>query len=222
MVQIDTIYNMDCLVGMKEIESDSIDFCLSDPPYNIGKQYDVYKDKKSDKEHWKWIEDVYSEIYRVLKPNSHLTFTCAQLQIWPYKAILQRLGFTFRHIGIWSNPGRKAGSYPGQWPYSWEAIMDFTKGNFRKLNNGNSVGFMDVWIEKPPVDTKHPTRRPIGCWMDLIKLMSDESEVVLDPFNGSGTTSLACKQLNRRYIAYEISEAYCDEARKRTANGIAV
>lgn len=215
MLEVNKIYNMDCVNGMKLLNDESIDLVLTDPPYNIGLKYDKYNDNMSEKQFWQWMQDVFKEIYRVLKPKSHLTFTCAQKQIWVYKPMLESTGFVFRHLGIWHNPGRKAGSYPGQWPYSWEAILDFTKGEFRKLNNNNCVGFMDVWVEKPPNDTKHPARRPLNCWMDLIKLLSNENDIVLDPFMGSGTTAICCKKTNRQFIGFEISEDYCLEANQR-------
>jgi len=61
----------------------------------------------------------------------------------------------------------------------------------------------------------HPTVKPIALMEYLIKLVSVNKAVVLDPFIGSGTTAIACKQLNRNYIGFEISKEYCDIANKR-------
>lgn len=215
MLELNKIYNMDCMEGMKLLDNESIDFVLTDPPYNIGLRYNDYDDNMNEEQFWTWIQSVFEETYRLLKPKSHITFTCAQKQIWVYKPLMENIGFTFRHLSVWHNPGRKAGSYPGQWPYSWEAILDFTKGGFRKLNNSNCVGFMDVWIEKPPGDSSHPARRPLNCWMDLVKLLSAENDIVLDPFIGSGSTAICCRKANRQFIGFEISEDYCLEANQR-------
>jgi DNA modification methylase len=206
---------MDCLIGLKDVDTESIDLVLTDPPYNIDLKYDEYKDKKPDDVFWDFIKNTYSELFRVLKYKHHLTFTCAQKQIWIYRPMLEDIGFVFRHVGVWHNPKRKAGSYPGQWTYSWEAIMDFTKGGFKKLNNSNSVGFMDIWIEEEPNDTKHPAKRPINCWTDLLNLLSDDNDIVLDPFMGSGTTALVAQRNNRRWIGFELSENYVKEAYQR-------
>jgi DNA modification methylase len=216
MLEANKIYNLDCIEGMSMLESESIDGCVTDPPFNIGLKYDNHMDSMKEHDFWIWIEAVFREIYRVLKPKAHLTFTCAQIQIWKYKPLLENMGFVFRHLGVWHNPQRKAGSWPGQWPYSWEPIMDFTKGKFKKLNNRNCVGFMDVWIEKTPPKIDHPARRPVRCWDDIVKLVSNHGDLVLDPFCGSGTTPHSCIKLKRNFMCFEISEKYCNDATLRT------
>jgi len=138
-------------------------------PHNIGLSYQGYNDHLPEKDFWIFIEKVFRQLYRVLKDKHHLVFTCAQKHIWIYRPMLENIGFTFRHLAIWHNPKRKAGSYPGQWPFSYEPIMDFTKGGFKKLNNKNCVGFMDIWIEEPP-KADHPAARPLKCWINLVKL----------------------------------------------------
>ena len=209
------LLNGDCLEVMNELPREEISLVLTDPPYNIGKDYGSYKDNRRDGDFYKWIESIFVLLKDLLKNRCHLVFTCAQKQIWFYKPMLENHGFAFRHLAIWHNPKRKAGSYPGQWSYSYEPIMDFTKGKFRKLNNKNSIGFTDVWIEEPPRHVKHPTKRPIRCWEDLVKLLSNENDLVLDPFLGSGTTAMVCEKLNRRWVGVEIEEKYCEIAQER-------
>jgi len=210
-------WQIDCLVGLPWLPDESVDFCLTDPPFNIKLNYNEYEDNLPPKLFWQWIEKVFSEIYRVLKPKAHLTFTSAQKQIFKYVELLESMGFTHRHVGVWHNPGRKAGSWPGMWPYSWEPVLDFTKGKYRKLNNGNSVGYMDVWVERPPTKWKHPATRPVAMWKELVELCSDEGEIVLDPFHGSGTTGEMCIKTYRNFVAFEIDSCYrkmCEERAK--------
>lgn len=69
------------------------------------------------------------------------------------------------------------------------------------------IGFFDA--------TLHPTQKPINLMKYLIKKCSDEGNIILDPFMGSGTTAVACKQLNRNFIGFEISPEYCKIAEKR-------
>ena len=61
----------------------------------------------------------------------------------------------------------------------------------------------------------HPTQKPVKLFRDIIRDFSEEGDLILDPFMGSGTTAIACKQLNRNFIGFEISKEYCDIARKR-------
>ena len=219
MSWINQVVNMDCLEGLNQLPDHCIDLVLTDPPYNIDLAYHEYKDTMSEEDFWKFIENVYRQLYRVLKTDCHLTFTCSQKQIWIYKPMLEEIGFTFRHVGVWHNPKRKAGSYPGQWPYAWEPIMDFTKGDkFRKLFNGNSVGGTDVWVEEDPKGIVHPAARPVNCWKDLVGLLSQKGELVLDPFMGSGTTAFVCKELGRKYVGFEIDIAYCKMIEIRLQN----
>ena len=103
------------------------------------------------------------------------------------------------------------------WPFAWEAVLDFTNGKFRKLNNSNGVGYMDVWIEPPGTDTVHPAERPQKMWGELVSLVSSQGEPIYEPFDGSGTTIIACENLRRRCRAVEISPAYVAVALERWA-----
>ena len=205
----------DCRQFLPTIPNNSIDLILTDPPYNIDKKYAEYNDNQKESEYWSFITSIFKELYRVLKDRHHLVFTCAQKQIWIYRPMLEDMGFSFRHLAVWHNPKRKAGSYPGMWPFSYEPILDFTKGGFKRLNNFNGIGYMDVWIESSPSEIKHPAARPVQCWANLIKLCSDEGDIVLDPFMGSGTTALVAKNNKRNFIGFEISSKYCEIAESR-------
>lgn len=215
MIELNRIYCGDCIDVMQQIPDNFIDMVLTDPPYNIGKKYDKYKDSQLQRDWILLCKNVFEQCFRVLKVGSHLTFTAGHYQIFPLKDLCERIGFTFRHLGVWHNPRRKAGSFPGRWPYSWEGILDFTKIKFNSLNNKNCVGYMDVWIEPPPKGIKHPTVRPIQCWEDLLLLCSNDNDIVLDPFNGSGSTTLVALKNNRQFIGIDISEEYCKIAVNR-------
>ena len=81
--------------------------------------------------------------------------------------------------------------------------------------------FTDVWtfnITSSSEDTYHPTQKPISLIRRIIDTSSKEGDVVLDPFLGSGTTAVACKMLNRRFIGFDISQDYVNIANKRVAN----
>ena len=67
---------------------------------------------------------------------------------------------------------------------------------------------MDVWIEIPPTNIDHPAKRPLDCWTQLVNLLSNENDLVLDPFLGSGTTAIACINTGINYIGFEKDEIY--------------
>jgi site-specific DNA-methyltransferase (adenine-specific) len=194
---------------LPSLPSESIALVLTDPPYNIGKEYEGYEDRITPTQYWGIISTVFRECARLLQDKCHLTFTCAQKHIWWYHRFLPEFGLTFRHLGVWHNPKRRKGSYPGMWPFAWEPVMDFTKDGFRKLNNSNCVGYTDVWIETEP-NVPHPTSRPLDMWRELIELTTEEGETILDPFAGSGTTNLLASELGRNCISVEVSTTYRD------------
>lgn len=64
----------------------------------------------------------------------------------------------------------------------------------------------------------HPNEKPVGLMINLVLTYSDNRDIILDPFIGSGTTAIACEKLNRRWIGVEISEEYCEIAKQRIIN----
>ena len=211
-----TVSQVDSLGLSAILPQESVDFVLTDPPYNIGKDYGDSVDDCKVADIWeKFKFDWVQLVSLVAKEKTHISFTCSQKQIWEYRPLFEAQGCVFRHVAVWHNPQRKAGSYPGMWPFSWEPIMDFTKGGFRKLNNSNGVGGMDVWIEVPPTGIKHPARRPVFCWENLVGLLSNPNEIVFDPFAGSGTTLVAAKKLGRHFLGFDIEPKYVEIARQR-------
>ena len=96
---------------------------------------------------------------------------------------------------VWATKGKK-------WTFN-RRFDNFETGYFECKNNGI---------------TKHPTEKQVKTIKELITILSNKNDIVLDPFLGSGTTAIACKEMNRRFIGIDISEKYCEIARKRLMN----
>jgi len=92
------------------------------------------------------------------------------------------------------------------------------KSGHRNDNNANQL-YMGI-TGKPPTKQKnhHPTVKPIALMKYLIKLVSREGATILDPFAGSGTTGIACKHLNRKFILIEKEQEYCEISKQRIVN----
>ncbi len=113
-------------------------------------------------------------------------------------------------------------------PRSFEYICIFYKDTQKLSTKGQSDLTKEEFIEwsnglwKFPGETSkiinHPAPFPIQLPYRLIKMLSWKDAKILDPFAGSGTTGVACKQLNRDFIGFEISSAYCDMANERILN----
>lgn len=126
-------------------------------------------------------------------------------------------GWRYVRTGIWVKPGSMP-QFTGDRPamgYEPIVIMHKTGGRTR-WNGGGKAG---IW-KYPPVHGEHPTEKPLGLYLALITDFTDPGVTILDPFAGSGTTLLAAKQLGRKAIGIELSEAYCKVAVERLTIGI--
>ena len=203
-MEIDVIYNEDCLEGMKRLPDKSVDLILTDPPYGIkrdkgfgdfggfGKpiarrQYNGNWDsERPSKLH-------FDEILRVGKLVLIFggNFFADILPQGTHWIVWDKLN-TMPSFGdcelIWTNSRRKSVK---KIIYQYNGLIGKEKERY------------------------HPTQKPVGLVKKLILKYSNENDIILDPFMGSGTTALACKELGRHYIGFEISKEYCEIAEKR-------
>jgi len=224
--------------NMKEIPDNSVAVAFTSPPYNVGKDYD---DDMSLKEYFNLINDVGREVYRVLRPGGRYIINIANLGRKPYLPMHMffyeiHLDIDFLPMGeiIWQKAKGANGSCAwGSWMSAksprlrdiHEYLLVFAKQDFSRPDKGesdiNRDEFMEstlsVW-EIPPESAKrvgHPAPFPVALAERVIKLYSYVGDVVLDPFVGSGSTSVAAANNNRHYVGYDISEEYCGIAERR-------
>lgn len=198
----------DCLEEMKKIPDGSIDLVLTDPPYGVNacKGVGGYGTSKTDKHYtggWdktRPSKGYFDEILRISKQ--------AVIFGGNYFADLLPLG---KHWIVWD----KKGDIAFQNPYSdCELIWTNVKKNTVKKYVFKQQGFIK--------DTKdirvHPTQKPSELVQQLLETYSTDGDTVLDPFMGSGTTGVACKNLNRNFIGIELEQEYYEIALKRINN----
>ena len=187
----------DCIKVMKELPDKCVDLVLTDPPYLINYQTGYRKDKAhnfcstiANDDNPKLIIQAIQQMYRILKDNSALYLFCSAVKVDFFK---QELEAAF---------GRQ-----------YEICFYVNKG--RKIINGTR--WSDVWEEPRVVGNYqvHQNQKPLFLIERAILSSSNENDLVLDCFLGSGTTAVACKATNRRYIGIEINEKYCEIARSR-------
>jgi len=233
----------DCLELFPSIEDSSIDLIVTSPPYNIGIDYDNYNDYLKWSKYLEWIEKWLYECYRVLKDdgriciNHYINFQdkhekVSRFPLMDIRNIQEKIGYNVHKLIIWDDITRKKFTAWGSWlsasaPYintPYEGILISYKNQWKKLEKGVSTiskkDFMEdvggVWKlgttpGKKGTKAVFPITLPIRC----IELLSYENDVVLDPFMGSGTTAVACKETNRKYIGFELSRKYIDIAKVR-------
>lgn len=195
-----------CIEIMKEIDDLSIDLILTDPPYNaknIGPNQRVYslgQMQLPEKEYKKFCKDWFKEAKRIAKT---IVFT-------PGIANTHNYPQPFWQI-CWHKPAAVSFNRMGGYN-AWEPIFIYGKPTERL---GQDYKRQDTLNLTKGIEKKHPCPKPLPLIEWLVQKFSKENDLVLDPFNGSGTTTKAANFLNRRFIGIDINPEYVAIAKER-------
>jgi len=175
--------------------------------------------------HRKWIQ----ECRRVLKPNGTIWISGTYHSIYQCGFELQHQGFRIINDICWFKPNAPPNLSRKCFTASHESLIWAIKDrscnqffNYELMKTGSwdsdrlkvpGKQMRSVWAISPPSKSekewgKHPTQKPLALLQRIILASSEEDDMVLDPFNGSGTTGIAAKQLNRRYVGIDNNEDY--------------
>jgi len=205
MLELNKIYCMDCLDGLKLIPDESIDLVLTDPPYGIkrdkgfggfggfGKPIARRRYEEDEWDSTRPKKEYFDELLRVSKQAIIFggNFFTDYLPVGTHWIVWDKLN-TMPTFGdcelIWTNSSRKSVK---KITVQWNGLLGKEGERY------------------------HPTQKPLELIKILINNYSKEGDTVLDPFMGSGTTAVACKQLRRNFIGFELSQKYVDIANKR-------
>ncbi|GBD11488.1 Modification methylase DpnIIB [bacterium HR23] len=242
---LDTIICGDCLEILPRWPSESIDLVITSPPYNFGLDaYDAHRDTQDWATYFATLGTAFRECARLLKPGGRICVVVQPLfsDYMPthhrVARLLEEAGLLFYGEILWEKHNYNA-KYTawGSWrspsmpylKYTWEFIEVFAKGSRRKPGRRDAIDItaeeFKAWVtarwEIPP-ETRmkgfgHPSMFPERLVERLVKLFSYRGDVVLDPFNGAGTTTLVAYRLGRHFIGIDVSERYCQVARARLA-----
>lgn len=208
------LYNGDCLELLKNIQDESVDCIITDPPYGIGYQSNMKKNKDLPMfydRNTAWVSEYLYKAYRVMKKDAHLYMFCPQQKIDEFKQKIESF-FILKNILVWNKGGFGMGDLEGSYAPSYEFILFAVKEQGRKLNGKRERDVLNYGKVKPEY---HPTQKPIDLLVFLIEKSTNEGDIVLDTFMGSGSTGVACRRKNRRFIGMEISDEYFNSAKQR-------
>ena len=210
----------DCLERMKEIPDGSVDMILTDPPYGMDFQSNrrVVKDKFNKIENDKnveWLPSFAEESYRVMSNNTSIYCFCSWHNIDIFKREIEKL-FKIKNIIVWVKNNHGSGDLKGAYAPKHEFVIYAHKGRslFREKRTTDVMEFAKIHSSK----LQHPTEKNIEMLKVFIKNNSDEEQTVLDPFMGSGSTGVAAKNLNRKFIGIEMDDNYFKIAQDRIEN----
>lgn len=209
----------DCLEIMKQMPDKCVDLVLTDPPYGMDYQSswrtDKY-DKIANDVILEWVKPFFSECHRVMKENTHIYAFCNDYAISEFRNAMEEVGFTPKRTLVWVKNNHTSGDLDGDYGNKTEFLL-YAQNGRRELNGKRDTNVLN--FSRVATDM-HPTQKPTELCMFLISKSSNENEIVFDPFGGSCTTAVACKQLNRKYICIEKEEKYVNICHQRLAQDL--
>ncbi len=238
-VYINKILCGDSLDILKKLPDNSIDLIFTSPPYNFGLDYESNEDAHDWEKYFNKLFSIFDECIRILKyggriivniqplfsdyiPSHHIIsnyFMKKQL-IWKGEILWEKNNYNCKYTawGSWKSPSNP------YLKYTWEFLEIFCKGTLKKTGKKENIDItvdeFKKWVisrwsiapERNMKEYNHPAMFPEELAMRVLKLFSFQSDIVLDPFNGVGTTTFVAKITNRRFIGIDISPEYCEKA----------
>ena len=214
------LYNQDFLDVIEGMQDNSADLIVTDPPYKVTSRGgytsaggmmldDNMRKGKVFKENTIKIRDWLPELYRVLKETGHCYIMCNNKNLSDFLAAISESDFHLIKTMVWAKDNKiMSQAYMSQ----TEFILFLRKGKFVRINDCGSSDLVQV---KNPKNKSHPTEKPVELMEYLIGNSSQEGEVVLDMFMGTGSTGVACMNTDRKFIGIELDECYFELARER-------
>jgi len=218
-MEINKIYNMDCIEGLKQLEDNSIDMIFNDPWYYPNNQ--KTRNAFEDDTFWEITEDWLKECKRVLKKEGHIFISFSSQKMAKFEFLISKLNLPLQSRIVWHyrNAGGRCAD-KGRFGKTFEMIYHISFG--ANLNFPKKWGEerFDVWtIAIPQSNYKdkkiHEFQKPIELLKRIVNIGSKEGELILDCFMGSGTTAVACQELGRNFIGFEIDEDNVNMANER-------
>ena len=212
----------------------------TDPPYNVaveGKAGTIENDDMPDEAFYDFLCKAFRNASSVMKEGASFYIWHADSNGLQFRSAAEASGLTIRQNLIWVKSHFTIGRQDYQWKhepclYGWKEgaahyfldirslntvqeyegeLLKFSKGELIDIIKNLYEDISTVWhADKPVVSELHPTMKPVSLIKKQIRNSSVEKDIVLDPFGGSGTTLIACEEMNRRCYMMEYDPHYCD------------
>lgn len=237
----------DCLQLLPQFPRNSIDMIFADPPYflsnggitcHAGRMVSVNKGEwdvsQGIEENHKFNLAWLSECQQVLTKNGVIWVSGTAHVIFSVGFAMQQLGFKILNDIIWFKPNASPNLSCRYFTHSTETLIWAAKNqkskhtfNYELMKQlGDGKQMRNLWEISPPqpkekAHGKHPTQKPLKLLERILLASTNEDDIVLDPFNGSGSTGVAALRLGRKYLGIEISEEYLKLTIKRLEDELA-
>lgn len=231
-----TLINGDCLEALKNIQDNTVDLILTDPPYNLGnfmreRQTNLKKMRDNffgaagwdDLKYDEWVQvmdQFFKEANRVLKKKGSMIMFMSLLKVETIVKLAVKHKFYYKTTGIWhkTNPmPRNMNLHFINSVEGWIYFINESKtGTFN--NNGQALhDFIETSVapSSEKIYGKHPTQKPEILFEHFVEKLTNKGDTVLDPFMGSGTAGVVSKRNGRNFIGIELDEQYFQIAQRR-------
>ena len=238
----------DAIEIMRQIPDNYVDMAFADPPFNLKKQYNSYRDNKTVEEYLNWSRLWLTEMVRITKPSGSIFVHNIPKWLIKFAGYLDEIAY-FRHWIVWDAMGSPLGKtlLPSHYGILWYTkspkgfkfydirgphkrcrkcgiILKDYGGKKKKMHPYGPI-LSDVWTDIHRIRHRkrrdeHPCQLPIPLLERLILMTTDEGDIVFDPFVGTGTTVVAAKRLGRRYIGIDIDAKYIEITEQNLAKAV--
>lgn len=240
---LNQIIQGDCLEVMRDIPDNSVDITFADPPFNLKKKYNGYKDNQNSDTYLAWCKDWISEMVRITKPTGSIFVHNIPKWLTYYASFLNEIA-CFKHWIAWDAPSGPMGKslqpshygilyyvknpdenkfYEIRYPHKrcrkcGYLLKDYggKKDTLHPFGPLISDSWTDIHrIKHNKYRDKHPCQLPIHLLERIVLMSTDENDIVFDPFVGTGTSVIAAKRLGRRFMGIDIDEEYVNITRQK-------
>ena len=221
---------------MKKLPDNSVDLVLTDPPYNLGlfmqnraTNLKAMRDNFFGAAGWddlefdEWEKDMdklFAALSRIIKERGSVIMFMSIIKVDTIIRLAEKNGFYYKTTGIWHKKNPMPRNMNLHFINSTEAWIYFTykkhTGTFN--NDGKAIHDFFETSVTPAGEKKygkHPTQKPVQLLENFVNFLTNENDVVYDPFCGSGSSGVAALLHGRKFIGSEISEEYCKITRER-------
>lgn len=238
------LINGDCYEAMKLFADKSVSCVITDVPYGVDFKNDFYDD--TEETVFKNSPFWFQEWFRILEDNAYLFVFAGVKTIHKWIEDGLSAGFLFKNIIATRSFNNGAITPKNNFGFQFQPILLFSKGNGRQFNNVDFIPTSEEWFRdkrnknpkpytysypnwiktewayasaKRAGNSLHPNEKNVDLIEFFIKIATNENDIVLDSFMGSGTTGVACKNTRRKFIGIELDKGYFELSCKRIEEG---
>lgn len=204
---------------LKLTNKQQIDMILTDPPYNVdyeggtSNKLKIENDNMSETEFYNFLLAAFRNMYESLKNGGSIYVFHSDTEGVNFRNAFNSVGFKLAQCLIWVKNTFVMGRQDYQWQHE-PCLYGWKEGAGHYFTDDRTQSTI-LEYDKPQRNELHPTMKPVDMLCQLIKNSSEENQVILDLFGGSGSTLIACEQMNRTCYTMELDPKYCDVIIKR-------